>query len=129
MIVVDCSAVVDALVGAPGSQELVDLLAAEDLHAPDLIDYEMVAALRGLVLGCHISVERAEEALADFDDLPLQRWAGDAALRRRAFQLRHVVSAYDAAYIALAEAMNRPLITRDQRLARTTGHAIEVRVL
>lgn len=129
MIVVDCSAVVDALVGAPGSSQLVEVLSAEDLHAPGLIDYEVVAALRGLVLGHHISTDRAEEALADFDDLSLQRWPADAALRRRAFQLRHSLSSYDAAYVALAEAMACALVTRDRRLARSQVHVARVTVL
>lgn len=128
MIVVDCSAVVDALIGAPGTGELVDVLSSEDLHAPGLIDYEVVAAVRGLVLRRQLSAERAAGVLADSADLPLERWPADAALRRRAFQLRDTLSAYDAAYVALAEAMDCALVTRDRRLARAVGHAAQIRV-
>lgn len=129
MIVVDCSAVVDALTGAPGTAELVDVLSAEDLHAPGLIDYEVVAAVRGLVLRRQLSAERAAGVLADFADLPMERWPADAALRSRAFELRDALSAYDAAYVALAEAMDCPLMTREGRLARSSGHAALIRVL
>jgi predicted nucleic acid-binding protein len=129
VIVVDCSAVVDALSWAPETAELVEVLSAEDLHAPGLIDYEVVAAVRGLVLRRQLSAERAAGVLADFEDLPMERWPADAALRRRAFQMRDALSAYDAAYVALAEAMDCPLVTRDRRLARAGGHAARIRVL
>jgi len=127
VIVVDCSAAVDALTGAPGIAELIDVLASEDLHAPALIDYEVVAATRSLVLRRQVSPKRAIDVLTDFDDLPIQRWPADAALRRRAFQLRDALSAYDAAYVALAEAMDCALVTRDARLARSSGHAAQIR--
>ncbi|WP_448627676.1 type II toxin-antitoxin system VapC family toxin [Geodermatophilus sp. URMC 64] len=126
MIVVDCSAVVDALTGAPGVDLLVERLAAEDLHAPELLSYEMVAAVRSLVLGHRLSLGRADDVLTDFADLPIERWPADAALRRRAFQLRDNLSAYDAAYVALAEALECPLVTRDRRLARSVGHGARV---
>lgn len=128
MIVVDSAAVVDALAAAPGTGELRDQLATEELHAPSLIDFEVVAALRGLTLGGHLSVARAADLLTDYDDLPLQRWASAHALRRRAFELRDNISAYDAAYVALAEALDCPLLTRDGRLARSTGHSAQIQV-
>lgn len=129
MIVVDSSAVVDALIGAPMIDELVDTLSREDLHAPALIDYEVVAAVRGLVLRRHLSGGRGEDVLTDFADLQLERWAADSALRARAFQLRDNLSASDAAYVALAEALECPLLTRDGRLARAEEHAATVIVL
>lgn len=128
MIVVDSAAVVDALAAVEGSADLRDYLAAEELHAPALLDIEVVSALRGLTLRRHISVARAQDLLADFDDLPVRRWPFADGLRRRAYQLRDSVSAYDAAYIALAEAMECPLLTRDVRLARPVGHAARVEV-
>lgn len=128
MIVVDSAAVVDALTARRGTDELRAYLAAEDLHAPTLLDFEIVSALRGLSLGGHLSVARAEDALTDFDDLPIRRWASADALRRRTFQLRANLSSYDAAYIALAEALDCPLLTRDARLARSSGHAARVEV-
>lgn len=128
MIVVDSSALVDVLVMAPESAELRVALAVEDLQAPALIDVEVVSALRGLTLGGHLSPGRAQEALLDYDDLTIHRWQADAPLRHRAFGLRENVSAYDAVYVALAEALQCPLITRDARLARSSGHEAEIRV-
>ncbi len=128
MIVVDSAAVVDALTAVEGTDELCAHLAAEDLHAPTLLDFEIVSALRGMSLGGQLSVARAEDALTDFDDLPIQRWASADALRRRVFQLRSNLSSSDAAYIALAEALDCPLLTRDARLAMSGAHAARVEV-
>ncbi|WGW11634.1 type II toxin-antitoxin system VapC family toxin [Saxibacter everestensis] len=128
MMVVDCAAVVDALTAAPGTDELRACLATGDLHAPSLVDFEVVSALRGLTLGGHLSASRAEDFLTDFDDLLIQRWPAADVLRRRAFQLRDNVSAYDAAYVALAEALDCPLLTRDSRLSRSSGHGARIEV-
>lgn len=126
MIVIDSAAVVDALTAVDGSEELAAYLASEELHAPSLLDFEVVAAVRGLTLGGHLSAARAEDALADFDDLAIERWPFADPLRRRAFALRENISAYDAAYVALAEALQCPLLTRDARLARSSGHAASI---
>lgn len=128
MIVVDCAALVDALTAVAGTEELRARLASEDLHAPSLVDYEVVSALRGLTLRGQLSPTRAEDLLTDFEDLPLQRWASADALRRRAFQLRDKVSPYDAAYVALAEALDCILVTRGRRLARSSGHDARIQV-
>ena len=129
MIVVDCSAVVDALTAADDADSLRARMSGEDLHAPALLDFEVVAALRGLVLGSHLTPARAEDTLTDFDDLTIERWPSSDGLRRLAFQLRHNVSAYDAAYIALAEALDCPMLTRDARLRRSAGHHARIEVL
>lgn len=128
MIVVDSAAVVDALTMVSGTDALRAYLATEELNAPTLLDFEVVSALRGLTLGGHLSTARAEDLLTDLDDLPIQRWPFADGLRRRAFQLRGNISAYDAAYVALAEALDCPLLTRDTRLAKSTGHAARVEV-
>lgn len=128
MIVVDAAAVIDALTAVAGTDGLRSRLAAEELHAPSLLDYEIVSALRGLTLGGHLSAARAQDLLVDFDDLPIRRWPSAEPLCRRAFQLRDTVSAYDAAYIALAEALRCPLLTRDARLARSSGHSVRIEV-
>lgn len=128
MIVVDSAALVDALTAVEGTDDLRAYLAAEELNAPTLLDYEVISALRGLCLHRHLSAARAEDLLTDFDDLPIQRWPSAHDLRRRAFQLRDNVSAYDAAYLALAEALDCPLLTRDARLARSSGHAVHIEV-
>lgn len=67
--------------------------------------------------------------MTDFDDLAIVRWAGGDGLRRRAFSLRHNLSAYDAAYVALAEALECPLLTRDWHLAKASEELVSVRVL
>lgn len=128
MIVVDSAAVVDALAAVPGTDDLRTYLVAEELHAPTLLDYEVVSALRGLTLAGHLSEARAQEVLIDFNDLPIRRWPSADVLRRRAFQLRGSLSAYDAAYVALAEALGAPLVTRDRRLSRSGGHAAHIEV-
>ncbi|MGH3520777.1 MAG: type II toxin-antitoxin system VapC family toxin [Haloechinothrix sp.] len=124
----DSAAVVDVLTTVAGTDKLRARLAAEELHAPSLLDFEIVSALRGLALAGHLSAARAGDALTDFDDLRIQRWPSADALRRRAFQLRNNVSSYDAAYVALAEALDCPLLTRDARLARSSGHAAQIEV-
>lgn len=126
MIVVDSAAVVDALTMVDGGDELRAVLAGGALHAPSLLDFEVVSALRGLTLGGKISAARAGEALADFDALPIERWPSAPPLRQRAFDLRENLSAYDAAYVVLAETLQCPLLTRDSRLARSGVHNAEI---
>lgn len=128
MIVVDAAAVVDALIAVEGSDEVRAYLAGEDLHSPTLLDFEFISALRGLTLGGHLSPARAEDALSDFEDLPIQRWPSSDGLRRRAFDLRNNLSSCDASYVVLAEALRCPLLTRDARLARSQGHAVQVHI-
>ena len=103
-------------------------MTAEELHAPMLIDFEVVSALRGLTLGGHLSATRAEDLLGDLEDLPVRRWAAADPLRRRAFALLDKLSSYYASYVALAEALDCPLLTRDARLARPAGHAAKIEV-
>ena len=129
MIVVDCSAVVDALSLVEGTDDLRSRLQNEDLHAPGLLDVEVVSALRGLTLGGRLTPSRAHDLLTDFGDLALERWAAGDALRRRAFALRDNLTAYDATYVALAEALDCPLVTRDERLARARGHGAQIEVI
>lgn len=126
MIVIDASAVVDVLCGVEGTDELRRELSATSLHAPALLDYEVVSALRGLTLGEKLTANRALDALADFGDLKIRRWPDSLPLRRRAFDLRDNVSAYGAAYVALAEVLECPLVTRDTRLAASVGHEAQV---
>jgi predicted nucleic acid-binding protein len=124
MIVVDSAPLVDALTGVEGTDELRACLRGEALHAPALLDYEIVSALRGLTIAGRISPTRAQDALTDLADLPIRRWAAGDALRRRAFSLRESLSAY----AALAEALECRLVTRDARLARSGGHAAVITV-
>jgi predicted nucleic acid-binding protein len=75
-----------------------------------------------------LTAARAQDTLTDFEDLPIHGWHAGDSLRRRAFSLRDNLTAYDAAYVALAEALGCPLVTRDARLARSSGHSAEVAV-
>jgi predicted nucleic acid-binding protein len=121
VLVVDTSAVVAALVSRPPNQALVDRLRADgDLHAPHLLDVELLHALRGLVLAGQLSEDRAADVRADFADLTVVRY-GHAPLADRAWELRHNLTAYDASFVALAEALNVPLVTCDARLAGAPG--------
>jgi predicted nucleic acid-binding protein len=126
VLVVDTSAVVAALVARPPDQALVDRLAADgDLHAPHLLDVELLHALRGLVLAGQLSEDRAADARADFADLTVVRY-GHAPLADRAWELGDNLTAYDATFVALAEALNVPLVTCDARLAGATGSSAVV---
>lgn len=128
MIVLDASAAVDFLLGRPEAHDVLARALAGDadqlLHAPDLIDLEALNALRGLARAGHVSQERAGEAAADLGDLRLIRHP-HAPLRRRVWALRHELTAYDAAYLALAEALDEPrLVTGDARLAAVAARSL-----
>jgi predicted nucleic acid-binding protein len=128
VIVVDTSAIVDALSLQDGTAGLRHRLANADLQAPHLIDYEVGSVVRGLANGGRLSEPRAMDLLTDFMDLPIERWPATGALLRRAFQLPHNLSSYDAAYVVLAEALACPLVTRDARLAKAAPSTVEVEV-
>lgn len=126
MIVVDTSAVLAALMGPPRNEELVARLTADgDLHAPHLIDVEVVHALRRLVIARDLTEDRAADVRADFADLPVVRYPHHPLVDRM-WELRHNLSAYDAAFVALSEALRVPLVTCDVRLGGAPGHEAEI---
>jgi predicted nucleic acid-binding protein len=98
---------------------------AEQLHAPHLIDVEVTQALRRLLLARQIAPGRAEEAFEDFGLLGIERHA-HRPLLDRIWSLKTSISAYDAAYVALAEGLAAPLLTCDEKLARTRGHGARI---
>ena len=130
MIVLDASAALEVLLNTPVAQRVGDRLfaARETLHAPHLIDLEVAQVLRRYALRRELAPERGQQALEDFADLPLTRYPHELLLSR-IWELRHLVTAYDAAYLALAEALAAPLVTRDRALARARGHRATVEVL
>lgn len=128
MIVVDSSALVDSLVGRPPSWPLLTRLAADrDLHAPHLVDVEVLNALRGLVQIGELSDSRAADARTDFARLAITRYPHQG-LADRMWELRHNLTAYDAAFVVLSEMLDAPLITTDRRLAEAPGHHSQVEV-
>jgi predicted nucleic acid-binding protein len=128
VIVVDTSAVLSVLAGRPKVLGLIDRIRDDgDLHAPHLIDVEFQHGLRRLVLSGAISEDRASDARLDFADLTIVRYP-HVSLADRMWELRHNITAYDAAFIALAETLEVPLVTCDARLARAPGHAATVEV-
>ena len=133
MLVVDASAITELLLGRPASRAVEEQLRDHDfdLHAPHLLDVEVLSALRRVVAAGDASAERAGYAVTDLLDLPLERYPHDG-LAPRIWALRANFSAYDATYVALAEAITdggAPLLTADARLARAAGDHTELRVL
>lgn len=128
MIVVDASVIADVLTQQP-LVELRRRLAQETLHAPDLIDHEVLSALRGLTLGRHLSTARAQDALTDYDDLTIRRHLSTVAMRARVWALRGNLTSYDAAYVVLAEQLGCALWTRDEKLAASARRHIAVEVV
>jgi predicted nucleic acid-binding protein len=124
MIVLDASAAVDWLLQTSAGQNIDKRIFScnETLHAPQLLDLEVLQVLRRLALQGVVSVRRADEAVRDLLDLRITRYP-HFVLLPRIWQLRHDSSSYDAAYIVLAEKLGAALITRDARLASTSGHA------
>jgi len=124
VIVLDASAVVDWLLQTSAGRRIEHRMysARESLHAPHLLDLEVAQVLRRLVREGTVPANRADEAVRDLLDLRITRYPYFMLLPRF-WQLRHNFSAYDAAYIGLAEKLGVPLITRDTRLAAAPGHA------
>jgi predicted nucleic acid-binding protein len=130
VIVLDASVVLDVLLGTLPSDvvESTILHRGETLYAPHLLDVEVLQVLRRYVMAGEIGEERALQALEDLRDLPLIRYRHDF-LNQRVWELRHNLTAYDAVYVALAEVLQAPLITRDSRIASATGHSARVELL
>lgn len=124
-LVVDASILAEILALSPLGERAAPHLRASagDLHLPHLADVETMSVLRGLVLGRVLTEERASQAYADLRDFPAKRWPAHI-LFERIWELRNNVTAYDANYVALAEALGAGLITSDGPLARAaTGVA------
>jgi predicted nucleic acid-binding protein len=130
VIVVDASALLEFLLQTSlGARVEARLFRDEDeLHAPHLLDVEVVQGLRRLVRTGEVASRRADEAIADLTDLDLYRHA-HVDLLARAWKLRDNISAYDAMYVALAEAIEATIVTCDSPLAKAPGHQARMEVI
>jgi predicted nucleic acid-binding protein len=124
VIVIDASAMVEALVGSAADDELLDGLAGE-VSAPHLLDVEVLSVLRGLLCAGKLEPARAEDARHDHFDFTIARHEVEP-LADRVWELRHQFTSYDACYLALAEALDAPLLTCDAELDHD-GHDVDVR--
>ena len=127
MIVLDSSAVIDVVLRTPAAaaveRRVHDI--RETLHAPHLIDVEVAHVVRRYAATGEIDGDRGRAALEDLADFPVLRYP-HLPLLLRIWELRRNLSAYDAAYVALAEALDAPLVTRDRRLAASSGHRARI---
>jgi predicted nucleic acid-binding protein len=129
VLVVDASVLAVALADdGPDGDKARTRLRREHLAAPELIDLEVTSVIRGQLAGGHLDVRRAELALADLLDLPVRR-APHRPLLARCWELRANLTVYDAAYVALAEALGADLLTADLRLAKAPGPRCRIEIL
>jgi predicted nucleic acid-binding protein len=130
MIVVDASAVLEVLLRTPAAGVVEGRLfgPSQTLHVPHLLDVEVAQVVRRYAASGEIDVERGRMALDDLADLPLRRYPHDFLLPR-VWDLRNNLTAYDAMYVALAEVLDAPLLTRDKRLAASPGHHARIELV
>jgi predicted nucleic acid-binding protein len=130
LIVVDASALIEILLRTERADRLMEraFSGSEQLHAPQLLDIEITQVLRRLVRQKAITPSRAVQALEDLANLLMERH-DHQPLVQRMWQLRDSLSAYDGAYVALAEALAAPLLTCDAKLAGTHGHRAKIELI
>lgn len=129
MIVLDASAVLELLLRTPRAVRTRERLqSGETPHAPHLLDIEVAQVLRRLSRTGDLAPERAAEALEDLAQSPVRRHP-HIGLLARVWELRHNLTAYGAAYVALAEALGAPLLTCDKALASSSGHSATVELV
>lgn len=123
--VVDASAIIEVFTSKEPARDLRRRVLLGDLIAPQLFDLEIAQVLRKLVMWDKLTETDAYETLSDIKESPILR-CDHAPLLERIWELRQAITAYDAAYVALAERFDVPLITCDQRLAGSNGHEAEI---
>jgi predicted nucleic acid-binding protein len=130
MIVMDASALVEALLGMPAAEEVEEWLfdTEQTVHVPHLLDIEVTQVVRKYTARGDIAAATGRTAVADLANLRLYRHSHELLLPR-VWELRANLTAYDAVYVALAEALDAPLVTRDRRIAAAPGHHARVEVI
>lgn len=130
MIVLDASAVLELLLATKAGRKVAERIRSPrlSLHVPHLLDLEVVQALRRYVAIGSLGSERARMALENLLDLDFVRHEHDVLLLR-IWALRENLTAYDAAYVALAEGLKAPLLTLDRRLASAPGHRARIELV
>jgi len=127
VIVIDASAMVDALVGTAVNAQLMTLIAQQDVHSPALLDFEVASALRGHALAGRLRTKALNAAMADFAALTIERHAMTDLLPNM-LDLRKNFTVYDA-YVVLAKALRSPLVTADSKMSEANLLGVEVMVL
>lgn len=129
MLVADASAVVEILMATPTGLAVEELMfgSQEPIAAPHLLDVEVLHVIRRFNRTNQLTAARAEQALDDFGALAITRYSHEI-LRPAMWRFRNSLSTYDAAYVALAELLDAPIITCDARLARSHGHGATFRL-
>lgn len=129
MLIADASAVVEILMATPTGLAIEQRMfgSEEPVAAPHLLDVEVLHVIRRFNRMNRLTAARCEQALDDLDALAITRY-GHEILRPAMWRLRESLTAYDAAYVALAELLDAPVVTCDARLARSTGHAATCRL-
>lgn len=130
MIVVDASLVIDFLILSGRDPKLSRLFATQagETFAPELLDLEVTQTLRRLAHRRTMPQDHATACLGLLQEMRIKR-RPHRPLLKRIWQLRHSLTAYDAAYVALAEGLEAPLFTRDRKLAAAGGHAARIEVI
>ena len=130
MIVVDASAALEVLLKTAAAAAIEARLfqSAQTLHVPHLADVEVAQVLRRLALTNQMDPQSCRAALEDWLFFPVRRYPHDV-LMGRVWELRQNMTAYDAVYVALAEALGAPLLTHDARLANAPGHAAKIELV
>jgi predicted nucleic acid-binding protein len=130
LIVIDASAVIELLLNSPAGARIAQriFVEGESLHVPHVVDLEVAQVIRRYVFSKQLTEERALQALEDFSDLPFHRYAHFDFIPR-IWELRVSLTAYDAAYVSLAEALDSTLLTCDMKLRNSHGHTARIEVV
>jgi predicted nucleic acid-binding protein len=131
MVVADASALVEVLIGESKASQVAAELKGQQVHAPELISYEVLSAIRRRVLLGWLTPGDARVAMLEFEEVEgnLELWPLLDVMTEQAIELRDNVSSYDATYVTLAKILPCPLVTSDAELGRAVDDLIDVIVV